>query len=247
MFATSFGLFWLTAQASAASWNWMASEHFFQGAGHKTIHESRSGVLIQSHHPSECRYPKSDRVIDRSYVDNGVDHFEIVKLDDPAHDAKQMVREGSPDRSRAPGYFYDALVRAGTPPAWCDREVQYRIDFGGEDCRLLAAVPCSSEQREALDAYARLVASRQEPRTVDKDSSKRGIVMKPADLAALVPGTPAEQVVKDFGIPNGSWPRFPDAFSLLYISPDGPGEITVMLDFDRNRQFIQGRLLKHRD
>jgi hypothetical protein len=115
-------------------------------------HDARSGVIVQcsssasadpSHTLDDLR--RSPRLLARRTGQDGAYGWELLELADPAAFARKLA--GDIGRVPPVGSWEAAWVEAYTPPAECDRELQYFVTKGDAAPVVLSAIPCSADQR----------------------------------------------------------------------------------------------------
>ena len=244
MLAAVFASIWLAGALGEGPSPWLSVSFFWVDARQTVVHDARSGVLIRIEGRGTCSDEpgEKDRVRDRTAGREGANSWDEVELDDPALEVRQFAAELSPDKPPVTGSYLDALVRAGTPPPSCRREVQYRIWRADSGCYMLRAVPCSSEQRDRLQQYVRLFVSGRQPGAFNREMFPSRDIL-PGDLDLLKPGISVDQVLKEFGIPMFSWARYPDAFSWVYSSRL-TDSAQVILDFAKDRTLVKVRVVR---
>lgn len=211
-------------------------------------HDIRSGVVIRYEswlgvdHANPGKLRRSSRLVKRRSGKKGSYSWELFELSDPSSDTKRFVQDLG--LLLTEGTWEAALVRAYSPPAGCDLEIQYFLRRAKDAYVVFTAVPCNAEQRSRVSSFLDAFMSGVSPHEVAlREAFGPTGTVSEADRAWLATSPDVADVLDRLGAPDDVWPCYPEGFTLLYDDVERTSGRRIAVDFSRMRSVTRVRVL----
>ena len=225
--------------------DWVAITDFQTDAWCTTAHDRVSGARV-----TDCRYAGdtgstdnkpcgSDRSVSRQVRKIGTKEVEVVECPNPSRYVEKW-RADIGSEALDDGCSLSELLKSYTVPSACERERVFAVKLTGDGRHEFRLVECSREQFDRALEYVLAVSEGAGPTPIEEQSAPTRPIDK-ANLPTIGKGVTLASLISDYGPPDSVWPRYPDAFSLVYPVVDGSGQ--AVIHFNKERQTVGAALV----